>query len=145
MEPLTAAATLSPQDRAKVFQLVSTGDAALADRVAMLLDERDDPIVRLLSEQNSQQASAQRDGALAVANALRSVQDQMRQLMMVMVAVSIVAMCLNAGLVGVSVTLSSRWGNFSVNEKTSAPARSPASSPDPAPVQPDAPQPYPEP
>ncbi len=104
---------LSAQDRLRVFQMVSATDPALADRVSALLDDRDDPIVRLLVDQSAQQVQVQNAAAMNVAVALREVKDQMRQLMLVMTFVSIVAMCLNAALVGVSVNLSSRWGTFS--------------------------------
>lgn len=104
---------LTPQDRFRVFQLIVAADPKLADRVSALLDDRDDPVVRLLTTQAAQQLQAQNAAAAGVAAALHEVKDQMRQLMLVMTFVSIVAMCLNAALVGVSVKMSGRWGSFS--------------------------------
>lgn len=101
---------LSPQDRAKVFAILAAGDATLADRVAVLLDERDDPIVRLLTEHQQKQGSSIQD-------AVSEFRAQMRQLVVVVVVVSVIAMALNAGLVGVSMSTSSRFGTLTVNQR----------------------------
>ena len=130
-----APSPLSAQDRLRVYQLISAADAALAGRVSDLLDDRDDPIVRLLIDQATQQAHTQNATATNINETLREVKNQMRQLMLVLTFISVVAMCLNAGLVGVSVTMTGAWGTFST--RGSAPASKPL------PIPPDAPHPEP--
>lgn len=128
---------LSAQDRLRVYQILSGTDAALAARVSDLLDG--DPVMRLLADQASQQFQAQAAASAGIneglREGLREIKYQMRQLMLVLTFISVVAMCLNAGLVGVSVTMSGAWGTFST--------RGSASASKPLPLPPDAPHPEP--
>ncbi len=103
---------LSPQDRAKVFAVLQAADPGLADRVALLLDDREDPMVRLLTGYQSEASKAQRDAGSQVASALNEMRTQVQRLNLVVVVVSIMAMCLNAGLVGVGITMQTQWGGF---------------------------------
>lgn len=90
---------LSPQERARVYTILAATDSKLADRVAEQLDERGDPLVRVVTD------------------AMQSISVQLRQYLFVIVGVSVIAMCLNVALVGVSINLRGAWGSFT----TSAP------------------------
>lgn len=103
---------LSPQDRAKVFAVLQAADPTLADRVALLLDDREDPMVRLLTGYQSEASKAQRDAGSQVALALNEMRTQVQRLSLVVVVVSVIAMCLNAALVGVGITMQTQWGGF---------------------------------
>ena len=95
-----------------VFAVLQAADPGLADRVALLLDDREDPMVRLLTGYQSEASKAQRDAGSQVASALNEMRTQVQRLNHVVVVVSIMAMCLNAGLVGVGITMQTQWGGF---------------------------------
>lgn len=111
---------LSAQERAKVYGLIEKVDKSLAEKVASFLDERDDPIVKLVQNVISSQAQTAKDANKAFADSLDKIESRLQQFMWVMIGISVIAMGLNAGLVGVSMTLN-REG-FSVNERQSDPA-----------------------
>lgn len=126
MADTLATPPLSPQERAKVYTILAAADTKLADRVAEQLDERDDPLIRVVTD------------------TMQSVSAQLRQYLFVTVGVSVVAMCLNVALVGVSINLRGAWGSFTTQGAgTSAPAPAPAFGPtNPAP-DPTLPRPEP--
>lgn len=121
-----AEAPLSPQDRAKVFATLHANDPTLADRVATLLDDRDDPVLRLLMDLQGQQLNSQRDAGTSMATALANVQTQIQRLNSTVMYVSVLAMLINAGLVGVSISLNMRTGDIRINDKPPAAAPVPA-------------------
>lgn len=122
---------LSPQDRAKVFSVLHTADPTLADRVAVFLDDRDDPIVRILTSQRNEEATSQRAGMESLQKRMgelaAATADMQHRLTMVVVIVSIVAMALNATLVGVAITVNTKWGSATLT---------PTQHPKPAPPEP---------
>ena len=89
-----AARPLTPGERSKIVSIVRDSDETLADRLASELEL--DPTTRLLLSQ------------------LQDIQQEVRAVRWWTVAVVLVAMALNAGLVGVSMSFSSN-GDLEVN------------------------------
>lgn len=124
MADTLATPPLSPQERARVYTILAAADTKLADRVAEQLDERDDPLIRVVTD------------------TMQSVSAQLRQYLFVTVGVSVVAMCLNVALVGVSINLRGAWGSFTTQ---GAGASSAPSTQGPVTPAPDPTLPRPEP
>lgn len=104
---------LSPQERAKVFGLIESVDRALANRVAEFLEDREDPFVKLVQNVLANQAQTSKQTSATFASSLDKIEARLQQFMWVMITISVMAMGLNAGLVGVSMTMSRN--GFTVN------------------------------
>lgn len=104
---------LSAQERAKVYGLIDKVDKALAEKVALFLDEKDDPFVKLVQNVLTNHAQVSKESAKTFASSLDKIETRLQQFMWVMIGISVVAMGLNAGLVGVSMRLDRN--SFSVN------------------------------
>lgn len=95
---------LSAQERAKVFAIINKEDKALADRVALSLDDRDDPIVKLVQDVFTNQSQVARDTGKSFSESLNKIEAKLSQFMWIMLVMSVCSMGINAGLVGVSMT-----------------------------------------
>ena len=111
---------LSAQERAKVYGLIEKVDKELAERVAGFLDDRDDPFVKLVQNVLAMQSQTSKDATKTFADSLNKIESRLQQFMWVMIGISVIAMGLNAGLVGVSMNLNR--GGVSVTGSGASPS-----------------------
>lgn len=71
-------------------------------------------MVRLLTGYQAEASKVQRESGAQVASALMEMCGQIQRLNIVVVVVSIIAMFLNAALVGVGISTQTQWGSLTV-------------------------------